>query len=353
MGVILQKDEVKAMVQRRQEASNEPPRAVGAALMAPIEVDDVTRREFLVGASGLLLLPVGCGGEGDKAGGGETSAGETRTVGHFLGQAEVPLSPEGVVVLDSSALETALSVGAEPVGAPRPGSLPEHLRDRVPEGTEGIGDDYAPNLESVALLEPDLILGNEFSAEETYDELGRIAPTVVAEFGETSGNWKRLHAKYAEALGRREEGARVMDDYRARAGELADAMGHPEETVVSVVRVSEEYFRVDHRDLFNGTILADVGFSRPPSQDREGEGGVTDLSLERVELAEGDVLFVYATGEEDRDFLSRLMEDPLWSRLDVVRRGRVHVVGEHWIGTGPVSADFVLDDLFEHLADRR
>ncbi len=52
----------------------------------PHIVDDLTRREFLIGSAGLLLLPAGCGGDGGN--GGEATSGETRTIEHAFGEVE-------------------------------------------------------------------------------------------------------------------------------------------------------------------------------------------------------------------------------------------------------------------------
>lgn len=47
--------------------------------------------------------------------------------------------------------------------------------------------------------------------------------------------------------------------------------------------------------------------------------------------------------------LQQLQADPLWSKLNVVQKGEVYEVGEHWLGTGAVAANLVIDDLFEYL----
>lgn len=52
------------------------------------EIDDATRREFLLGAAGLLLLaPYGCGSSVGSGGeGGSGPSGETRVVEHAAGR---------------------------------------------------------------------------------------------------------------------------------------------------------------------------------------------------------------------------------------------------------------------------
>lgn len=308
------------------------------------EIEDVTRRDFLIGAGGLLLLaPYGCGG-GES---GETeSSGETRTVRHALGETEVPASPKRIVAPDLFAIDTLVALGVKPVGVRDQTTIPQYLAGEV-EGIESVGVD--PNLEAVAALEPDLILTTE--GYETDEQLSRIAPTVFAAF-ESSADWKGIHMKFSEALGMEEEGRRVLDEYEARAGEIAGSFGgSPPE--VSILRASEEFgISLYLPDSFPGTVVADAGLARPEGQ--RGEGFSKEIGQELIGEADAEAIFVWAFEDSTQDnerVIRDLREDPLFGRLDAARRGDVHAVGEHWIGSGPTAADLVLDDLEKHLLE--
>jgi iron complex transport system substrate-binding protein len=297
-----------------------------------------TRREFLIGAAGLLLLPAGCGGGGE--GSGEGTSGETRTVEHALGTTEVPVSPERIVTHDTFAIDTLISLGVEPVGVRDQATIARYLAREV-EGIESVGVD--PNLEAVAALEPDLILTTE--GYETNEELSRIAPTVAAAF-ESSGDWKEIHLKFSEALGMEEEGRRVLDEYEARAREIGASFGDsPPE--VTIMRASEEFGLSFYLpDSFPGTVVKDAGLARPEGQ--RGEGFTKEISLELVGEAEADAVFVWAfedSPRESEDVVRDLREDPLFGRLNVARRGDVYVGGDYWIGSGVLAANLILDDI--------
>ena len=109
---------------------------------------------------------------------------------HTRGTTEVPAEPERVVVLDLGELDSAVALGMTPVGAVRApvnDGLLSYLEDELTD-VELVGEIGEPDLEKIAALEPDLILGSELRVAEFYDELSALAPTV---FTETVGvAWK-------------------------------------------------------------------------------------------------------------------------------------------------------------------
>jgi len=118
------------------------------------QIDDITRREFLIGGAGLMLLP-GCAASESR---NEPSA-ETRSFEHALGTSEIPVKPERVITLNDTLMTHLLEVGFEPVGSC--GIEGDRFRTEGfdTSGIEHVGILNEPNLEAVARLEPDLVIG--------------------------------------------------------------------------------------------------------------------------------------------------------------------------------------------------
>lgn len=153
------------MIIERPRIAPEPP---------PYVVDDLTRREFLIGA-GLLVLVPGCGQETANDG-DETTSGETRVVRDANGdEVEVPVNPRRIVALGVE--PAATTQGREQNGPPN--YLAEEARV-VPL----VGILTQPNVEAIAALEPDLILaswafGPPFADEQVFENLRDITPATV------------------------------------------------------------------------------------------------------------------------------------------------------------------------------
>ncbi len=305
------------------------------------------RLAFALLAVAAFVLAACGGGEG---GGG--SSGQARTVEHAMGETEVRGTPKRVVVLDTGELDGAMSLGVTPVGsveAVEELGLPSYLEDTG--GIENVGTIEEPNLEKIATLKPDLILSSKLRHEQIYDQLSRIAPTV---FTETTGvTWKENFEKHAEAMNRARQAEGVMAGYEDRLEEFRGAMGDRlGDTQVSVVRFLPGETRIYQRESFIGTVLEDAGLPRPPSQDVD-EFAILNASEEEIPEMDGDAVFVTVYGAPEDSTEEEITSDPLWQRLDAVRRDRVYEVSDDlWmLGIGPTAAEGVVDDLEKHLAE--
>lgn len=322
------------------------------------EIDDATRREFLIGAAGLLVLaPYGCGTGGGIGG----SSGGTRTVEHELGTARVPARPRRVVVMDPYAsLQTALAVGSPVVASPvfPDVPFPGFLDEEKTAGVEGLGYDQ-PSIEKIAALEPDLVVGwvDWIEYYEAYDKLSEIAPTVAAR---STFDWKENSRVVADALNRDGRMESLISGYESRLGELRKGLNAlPERTQVSVVKPREDVLEVFTNRFYAGRILEEAGVARPENQVVDDpEKTSLELSLELIPKADADVIFlmVGGGGEDEkaaRESLRRFESSPLWKRLRAVRNGRVYEVDPNawFITSGPQAANAVLDDLSRHLLE--
>jgi len=299
----------------------------------------------------VTLMLAACGGGGESGGGGEEGS-SGRMVEHAMGEMEIPGTPERVVVLDTGELDSAMTLGVTPVGAVEAvegEGLPSYLEGT--EEIENVGTIEQPSLETIAALEPDLILSSKLRHEQIYDQLSGIAPTV---FTETTGvTWKENFEKHAEALNRQEKAENAKGEYEDRVEEFRGAMGERlRETEVSVVRFLPGDTRIYQKESFIGTVLEDAGLPRPPSQAVE-EFAILNASAELIPEMGGDVVFVTAYGPEDETTLNEITSDPLWRQLDAVQQDRVYEVSDDlWmLGIGYTAAKGVMNDLTRYLVE--
>ena len=275
----------------------------------------------------------------------------------------IPENPQRVVAMDPAIFEVMLLTDQKPVGAVSwLLAIYSNSYDYLVPDIEGIADvGFPPNLESIAALNPDLII---VGFTEEYEELSQIAPTLQYTLS-GSGDWRRPIEMAGEALNQSEAVAERFAEYEARVAALADTIGDPSEIEVSILRLSPEQLMINLIESYPSVIVDDVGFSRPESQAlsvEEAEGLYESaiggfISLEEIPRADGDVVFVWSqqvTAEQNAEadvYYQEIQDQPVWQTLEAVQNDRVYRVGGHWIGWGFYAAHAVIDDLFTYVAE--
>ncbi|GAB2703691.1 ABC transporter substrate-binding protein [Paenibacillus thermoaerophilus] len=305
----------------------------------------------------LLLILSACGGGADtKTEGASASPSasptaasqpEKRKVAHSMGESDVPSAPKRVVILTNEGLEALLALGVKPVGAVQGftgNPWYDHLKSEL-DGVTNVGKESEPNIETIASLKPDLIIGNKMRHEKIYDQLKAIAPTVYSET--LRGAWKQNFLFYSEAVNKKAEGEKIIADFDKRVDDIRSKLGDKINTKVSLVRFMPGDTRIYYKDTFAGIILEQIGFKRPDSQNKN-EFAATKVPKERTPEMDGDIIF-YFTYETGNGEASKLEEewtkDPLWQNLSAVKAGKVVKVDDViWNTAGGVKAAFLLLD---------
>lgn len=309
----------------------------------------------------MLIALVGCGAKTEPteapASKEEAASPETTsdaevtsyTVEHAMGTTEIAKTPEKVVILTNEGTEALLAMGVKPIGAVKSwlgDPWYEHIQDQM-EGVQVVGVESEINLEAIAALQPDLIIGNKMRQEEHYDSLSAIAPTVFSDA--LRGDWKLNFELYSKALNLEEKGKEVISAFDQRIEEMKTELGDQVNTEISVVRFMASDIRIYYNDTFSGVIFKQIGFKRPPAQDKE-EFAAKGVTKERIPEMEGDILFYFAyeTGDGDASKIEdEWVKDPLWNNLEVVKAGKAHKVSDAIWNTagGVIAANLLLDDL--------
>ncbi|TXL92328.1 iron-siderophore ABC transporter substrate-binding protein [Streptomyces sp. IB2014 016-6] len=272
-----------------------------------------------------------------------------RTVTHAMGETVLQARPERVIVLDVGEFDNVVSLGVAPVGyAPTEGDegIPEYLKKGAGSPTS-VGTINGLNLEAIAALEPDLILGSQLRAADKYDELSKIAPTV---FSIRPGfTWKENFRLNAAALDRSAAAEKALGAYDTKVKALSADIGADKPTI-SMVRYMPGKIRLYAKASFIGTILDDAGLPRPANQ--QINDLAVEVSPEKIDEADADWIFTGVYGDPKATKRDTARSNPLWKNLEAVESGRAEdVPDETWyLGLGVTAAELVLDDLRGYLA---
>ncbi|MGD6831833.1 ABC transporter substrate-binding protein [Sutcliffiella halmapala] len=286
-----------------------------------------------------LLVLTGCG-NGDEASSSEAAEKkeegkneETRTVEHLYGEAEVPAEPKKVILLSHVSWEGSLvSVGVKPYAVMAyDNEFPPHLTEEL-EGVKALPYADEINTEEIVKLDPDLLIISD-RYKPLYDQLSETIPTVVVEVG---GDWKEDHLKVAEAVGKLDEGKKVIEDLDKEAEEIGtrvrEKMG--DETFMAVAINKKDirvYGRTNHAT--NSLLFDDLKLT--PAENLPEDFG-ENISIEGLAKYNPDHILdvsYFNSGE----FYDSVTQGQVWKSLNAVKNNNVHTLTTTWGYWDPIE----------------
>ena len=287
---------------------------------------------------------------GDTTGSPSTviTTGFPVTIEHEFGSATVEAEPQRIVAVDLAESEIAVALGEKPVGISAwfnemaPWFEP-YMWEPAPElllWVDGI------DIETVATLDPDLILGG-FISEDEYDILSQLAPTIQIAY---EVPFRDRVLTVGRALGKVDTAEAVADDLDAEVSQWAAA--HPE---LAGKTISASYVTTDGFTNFSDDVTLElankVGLVKTPAL-----AGVDDwvaVSAEELGVFDADLMIVFYETEDQKADIESL---ELFQQLEAVEDG--HYFGtadindfEAFRATGVLQIPFALDTFFARLAE--
>ncbi|MCR8842085.1 iron-siderophore ABC transporter substrate-binding protein [Paenibacillus sp. SC116] len=328
------------------------------------------KKSLLVLASMVLLVSIiaGCGSNGqagttsdsskpaaeNQAQGtnnAQTSEAETvRVIEHPLGKTDIKGTPKRVVTLYQGATDVVVALGVKPVGVVEAWGE-KKVFDYLAADLQGVpllGLETQPNLEEIHKLKPDLIIASKFRHEEIYDQLSAIAPTVSTE---VLYDWKATLKVASQALNIEEQGNKLLADWDSRVADFKQKMGDRLPIEASIINFRADHVRIYYMG-YAGTILKELGFTRPPGHDAD-TWGIEITSKESIPDMNADVIFNFnyagKDAEANKKTADEWMSHPLWKNIDAVKNNQVYEVNDIiWnIAGGYKSAHMLLDGLYD------
>ena len=254
------------------------------------------------------------------------------TIATKFGEVTVKAKPVRVVALGWGDAETALALGAQPVGA----------SDWLGFGGEGVGPwakglyttpptligTLEPSFEKIAALKPDLILDVKSSGDQArYDRLKSIATTIGVPQGGDSylTSQQQQVTMIAAALGEKAKGEALLSEV-TQAFEAA-ASAHPgwKGKTMSAVTKTAEAWGAYIEGSERVTFMQNLGFVQNPTiaaMKANASGFSVTLSPENLDQIDADVIVAFPIFIDT----TKLTGDAAWKAVPAVRAGKAVVI---------------------------
>ncbi|RNB82603.1 iron citrate ABC transporter substrate-binding protein [Brevibacillus nitrificans] len=275
---------------------------------------------------------------------------QTRTIKHELGETVIKGEPKRIVALEFSFVDALWELGVTPVGiAQEKETDVEGLLGQKIEYTP-VGTRQQPNLEVISSLHPDLIIGDLNRHKDIYQDLQKIAPTIILK-SRNSTYQENLSsfAKIGEALNKTKEAEQRLAKHKEFIDEQKKKIpaGDSRKVMLGVFRADS--LSAHGAKSFDGELLEMVGIKNAIQDAPEP---TVKISLEQMVQWDPDVIFLV---EADDALLSEWKQNPLWNNIKAVKNKQVYNVNRDlWTRyRGLKSAERIVEEASEVLYGKK
>lgn len=245
------------------------------------------------------------------------------TVKDAKGEFTLDKTPSRVVALEYSFVDALAQVGVSPVGVADDNKVDRILpqvREKI-AAWQSVGTRSQPSLEVIASLKPDLIIADPSRHTAVFDELKKIAPTVM---------FDSRHESYQENL----ETAQKIGDLVGKSSEMKAKINEHNDYIANIaknlgVQGKKASFGTSREDKFNiqndngyvGSFLTTLGFA--PTKLNSDQAFV-EINLEQLVMEKPEYLFI--AHYRDESIARKWEAEPLWKAIPAVKANHVYSV---------------------------
>ena len=245
------------------------------------------------------------------------------TVKDAKGEFTLDKTPSRVVALEYSFVDALAQVGVSPVGVADDNKIDRILpqvREKI-AAWQSVGTRSQPRLEVIASLKPDLIIADPSRHTAVFEELKKIAPTVM---------FDSRHESYQENL----ETAQKIGDLVGKSAEMKAKINEHNDYIANIaknlgVQGKKASFGTSREDKFNiqndngyvGSFLTTLGFA--PTKLNSDQAFV-EINLEQLVMEKPEYLFI--AHYRDESIARKWEAEPLWKAIPAVKANHVYSV---------------------------
>ena len=312
------------------------------------------------------VLVAGCSSDKteEKGAGGGSSENSVTIVGSN-GEVKLDEPAEKVVVLEWTYAEDLLALGVQPAGM---ADIQEYhnwvnIDAELSNDVADVGGRQEPNLEAIAALEPDLIIGVSFRHDAMLADLEKIAPTVIFNpypEDESIDLYEEMTTTFneiAKAVNKTDEAGKVLahldEKYEEAKAEIEKANLKTKDVILTLAYTGPQApeIRVFTPNSMASQIIEKIGLKNVHVPDQFEIFGSSTFNVEGLTKYE-DANYLYTVQDEDNVY-EQLKDNAVWKNLNFVKEDWLFNLGEDtWLYGGPLSAETLLNQIVDTMVNK-
>ena len=245
------------------------------------------------------------------------------TIKDAKGEFTLDKTPSRVVALEYSFVDALAQVGVSPVGVADDNKVDRILpqvREKI-AAWQSVGTRSQPSLEVIASLKPDLIIADPSRHTAVFEELKKIAPTVMFDSRHESyqGNLETAQ-KIGDLVGKSAEMKAKINEHNDYIANIAKNLGIQGKKA-SFGTSREDKFNIQNDNGYVGSFLTTLGFA--PTKLNSDQAFV-EINLEQLVMEKPEYLFI--AHYRDESIARKWEAEPLWKAIPAVKANHVYNV---------------------------
>lgn len=245
------------------------------------------------------------------------------TVKDAKGEFTLDKTPSRVVALEYSFVDALAQVGVSPVGVADDNKVDRILpqvREKI-AAWQSVGTRSQPSLEVIASLKPDLIIADPSRHTAVFEELKKIAPTVMFDSRHESYQENLETAqKIGDLVGKSSEMKAKINEHNDYIANIAKNLG-VQDKKASFGTSREDKFNIQNDNGYVGSFLTTLGFA--PTKLNSDQAFV-EINLEQLVMEKPEYLFI--AHYRDESIARKWEAEPLWKAIPAVKANHVYSV---------------------------
>lgn len=301
-------------------------------------------------ALALALFATACGTTSDPVDNDTEASGDAITLTD--GEGDEVVLPNGpatkIVALEWEQAEILTSLDVELVGVSDPEGYNSWADTTSPLSGDpvDVGTRGEPSVETIADLEPDLIVGAPRSIPDTVQgQMNDIAPVLLLSTNDPSdplGDMAKVVETYGEAVGKSDEATALMDELHSaleeNAAKIAEAGAEGTPVIFTSIyeQANSVTFRLEGPGTSSGAVFEALGLD-VAWEGEFNDYGMAESDTEGLTTLPDDLwMFYWANDDGDDQVEEFLADNAVWESLPFVEAGQVRGVAEGvWLYGGP------------------
>jgi iron complex transport system substrate-binding protein len=245
-------------------------------------------------------------------------------------------APQKIVALANGEMDIVYALGGKLVGRPT-ATAPVALD--AAQSVEQVGSTHGIDLEKIAFLSPDVVLGNHPLNAKDIPAVEGIGSKMVLTSGNSIDDIKKQIALFGQLLQKEDKARELSQAIDQKLQKLKAAQSAAKPRVLIVYGAPGTYMAALNNSLTGDILVAAGGENIAADYPKlDNYPQYAQLNTEKIMKSNPQLIIITTHGSPEKvkdGFMKEMQQNAAWNSLDAVKNNRIEILPADLFGTNP------------------